>query len=611
MKRRGLKQRVSLVSALLLGLFVAMLLMTPEVSAYTGSHDETFDDNASIDVTLTNVTGLERGAISLPPQGIELRGQSQITDDGAYYDEIVADGDIACVVSYQTTWIFNISDKQSPQLISSIVVPHPRGSHIQIDSADSMIFIPSTRGLEILNVSDVHHPTFIASYPFNFGAYSVVVQGDIAYTECIHSLELLNVTDPLDIKWISNCTTQSPVMSGYSRGCDIVGSTVYVAGSGGFQILDISDVHAPVRISETIYGGTFYGYYGVKAHGNLLAVGGYNNVGLYDVSNPSSPMSITNITARFHIHLYFQSDLLFSMGNYTFDVYNISDPFDPVLLLHQASPVPGDSFGTFIGDGDYLYITGSFYGINTYQYKDTTEYWNYYEPYAEIQTNPLFTANGDDLIVAVTLQVDATIPANTSVVYYVSARNGSYWDEVTPGIEFGFAVRGQQLKWRAELLSSDKLVSPIIRSINMTCTAHITMIDLTSPSSYATLNDSTPLFSWEPSGDTNQYLLQIDTTLNFNSGSLVNKTVDASEYQLTEPLVDGQWYWRVAGIDSQGQIGEFSSARAFIISTGTGTDTVTIPNPQPNPPDMLLLALAGIAAVAVVVVVVAVRARKS
>ncbi len=608
MKRRGLRTRFSIVSALFLGLFLAMTMVVPEVSAYTGSHDETFIDNASIDATLTNVTGLGRGAITLPPQGIELRGQSEITDDDPYYSELVAEGDVACVVSYQNARVFNISDKQSPHLITSIAVPHARTTHIQIDFAGSMVFIPSTYGLEILNVSDVHHPTFIASYRFNWGAYSVVVRDDIAYIECSKSLELLNVTDPLDIKWISNCTTEILETYSYYRGCEIVGNTVYIAGGGGFQILDISDIHNPVRVSDTIYGGSFHGYYGIKAHGNLLAVGGYNNIGLYDVSNPSSPTSITNITARFHFHLYFQSDFLFSMGNHFFDVYNISDPFDPILLLDQPSPVPGDDFATFIVDGDYMYIAGGLYGISTYQYRDTIEYWNYYESYAEIQTNPLFTANGDDLIVAVMLQVDTTIPANTSVVYYVSARNGTYWDEVTPGVKFGFAVRGQQLKWRAELSSSDKLVSPIIRSINVTCTAHITMIDLTSPGSYAALNDSTPFFSWEPGTDTNQYLLQIDTTLNFNSGSLVNKTVDASEYQLTEPLADGQWYWQVAGIDSQGQIGEFSPARAFTISTGTGTGTGT--NTTGNPPDMLLLALTGIAVVAVVVVVAAVKARK-
>lgn len=604
MKRKGFGPRFFLVSALFLGLFLAMLVMAPEVSAYTGSHDETFNDSASIDGTLTNVTGLGSGAITLPPQGIELRGQSEITDEN-YYNEIVVDGDIACVVSHDNAHIFNVSNKQSPHLISSIVIPHARSSRVQIDFVGSMVYIPSNHGLEILNVSDVQHPEFIASYGFTNGAYSVVVRNNISYIQRSYSFELLNVTDPLNIAWISNCTTGE--FHAYSRGCDIVGTTAYLAGYYGFQILDIGDIHAPVLVSENLYW-THFGWYGISAHGNQLAVGCYNVIGLYDVSTPSSPTSITNITARFHLHLYYQSDLLFSMGNDFFDVYNLSNPSDPVVLLHQASPVPGDDFLAFVVDGDYMYIAGSWNGISTYQYRDTTEYWNYYESYAEIQTNPLFTSNGDDLIVDVTLQVDATIPANTSVVYYVSARNGSYWHEALPGVQYNFVARGQQLKWRAELSSSDKLLSPIIRSINMTCTAHITMIDLTSPASNAALDDSTPLFSWEPSTDTNQYLLQIDTTLNFNSGNLVNKTVDASEYQLTEPLADGQWYWQVAGIDSQGQIGEFSSARAFTISTGTGTGTGT--NTTGNPPGVVLLALAGIAAVAVVVVVVAVRARK-
>jgi hypothetical protein len=604
MKRRGLRTRVLVVSVLFLGLFLGMLVMVPEVSAYTGSYDETFIDSASIDRTLTNVTGLGRGAITLPPRTIELRGQSEITDED-YYNEILVVGDIACVVSSGNVHIFNISEKLSPHLISSIAVPHARGSYIQIDFVGSIVYIPSNYGLEVLNVTDAQNPEFIASYGFTYGAYSVVVQDNVAFTQCSDSLELLNVTDPLDIKWISNCTTADPYA--YFKGLDIVGNTAYVAGSQGFQILDISNVHAPVRVSETLYR-TQTGYHGIRANANLLAVGCYNVIGLYDISNPLLPTSIANITARLRVHLYYQSDLLFSMGSGFFDVYNISDPSDPVLLLNQVSPVPGDDFMAFAVDGDYMHIAGSWYGVSTYQYRNTTEYWNYYQSYAEIQTNPVFTSNGDDLIVDATLQVDATIPANTSVVYYISARNGSYWDEAFPGVKFSFVARGQQLKWRAELSSSDKLVSPIIRSINVTCTAHITMIDLSSPASHASLNDSTPFFSWEPSEDTDQYLLQIDTTLDFSSGNLINRTVDASEYQLTEPLANGQWYWRVAGIDSQGQIGEFSSARAFTINTGASTGTGT--NTTADQPGVLLLTIAGIAVVAVIVIVAVVRTRK-
>ena len=86
---------------------------------------------------------------------------------------------------------------------------------------------------------------------------------------------------------------------------------------------------------------------------------------------------------------------------------------------------------------------------------------------------------------------------------------------------------------------------------------------LTSPADEATLEDSTPTFSWSAVAGASEYYLEISTSQTFTTLS-VDKTVTNATYTLTagEALSNGTYYWRVASdLDED----EYSEVRSFTV----------------------------------------------
>jgi hypothetical protein len=128
---------------------------------------------------------------------------------------------------------------------------------------------------------------------------------------------------------------------------------------------------------------------------------------------------------------------------------------------------------------------------------------------------------------------------------------------------------------------------------------------LTEPEFNETLDDNTPSFSWNLVSGAVGYLLQIDTTSEFNSENLIEVIVwTYNDYTLNESLSDGRWYWQVAGIDDENDVGEFSPYSSFIIDTGAGTGTTTGTFDIGN---LLPIILVGGVAILIVVIVIIYR----
>ena len=63
-----------------------------------------------------------------------------------------------------------------------------------------------------------------------------------------------------------------------------------------------------------------------------------------------------------------------------------------------------------------------------------------------------------------TLSESSSTPGSSSVSYYVSA-DGAHWEEITLGTEHTFAYPGAELRWKAELETSDISEKPEVDSI--------------------------------------------------------------------------------------------------------------------------------------------------
>lgn len=541
-------------------ILVSVLLVTPEVQAYTGNHNESFNDSDFIDESMTNVTGLNTGEVSLPHQDFVLVGsEPYISDYGA--DDVLVVGDIAYVMGDNDgLLLFDISDVSNPEYLSMEDTGLSSSYTATLAYEDDVIYYPAQDSLDIINVTDSDNPQLITSLEFS-SIYDVVVQEGVAFVGAqSDGLVILNVSDPTTPTSIANYTDigAKTVSSVY-----VVGNYAFLSLGTSYHIVNVTDIQYPTQVSNIDYVGS--GVASFVVHDDYLV----SQVGIFDVSNVSEPVRIGDFHTTGKID--FQLDIMFNprLGG-GLEVYNYSDP-ENLQLLYD-----GPECNSIKVVGDYLVTVSDENVLNIYQYRDGTEYWNLYKPFAMAQSDVVFTSNGDDHIVDVTIQVDDSTPSNTAIDYYVSATNGSWWVKTTPGVKQSIQYLGQELKLRAYLSTSDDSVAPVIYSINMTCTALLEMPFAISPEMAEEIDTSSPEFEWDHISGAVGYLIQIDNSSDFDSVNLVNETLGyVHTFQVTEPLADGDWYWRVAGIDDEDQIGDFSPTSPFSIDTGSGTNTTT------------------------------------
>ena len=128
--------------------------------------------------------------------------------------------------------------------------------------------------------------------------------------------------------------------------------------------------------------------------------------------------------------------------------------------------------------------------------------------------------------------------------------------------------------WRVATRRSDKVRG--VWTEPMTFEKRSTSPVPVSPIEDVVLNEQ-PTFKWNtvlaPLGDSPrvsapQYQLQVDDDPNFSSPQTYKTqstayTPKPTKFGKTESLADGQWYWRVAVIDSAGNVGTYSEIQSF------------------------------------------------
>jgi len=91
-----------------------------------------------------------------------------------------------------------------------------------------------------------------------------------------------------------------------------------------------------------------------------------------------------------------------------------------------------------------------------------------------------------------------------------------------------------------------------------------------------------PLFKWDPIPGAASYEMEVNTTSGFATGSkLFSATTSATSYAPTGTLPNNTYYWRVRGLDPQGQAGPWNNGPTF---DKTYDQTVV-----PGPPNLTVL----------------------
>ena len=126
-------------------------------------------------------------------------------------------------------------------------------------------------------------------------------------------------------------------------------------------------------------------------------------------------------------------------------------------------------------------------------------------------------ANPFKAIISARLDVSASIPSGTMVIYYLSNNKGSRWTQVNPGFTYTFDSVGNELRWRAVIARESPLVaSAFIDSVHIT----YTVSDSITPSPFTQSNGgslSTVLYGG--GGDLNLFVCDILASIGLGCGA--------------------------------------------------------------------------------------------
>ncbi|NPD88149.1 MAG: hypothetical protein HGN29_05480 [Asgard group archaeon] len=480
---------------------------------------------------------------------------------------VYVSGDYAYVADYESgVQILNISDPSSPVYVGSYNTPW-RAYDIIIDG--DYAYITDGPTIQILNVSNPSSPTFLGSYLCNDQSVNIIVSGDFAYVAEYSGLEILDISDPTSPSQISFHST-----SVYTLGVDVAGDYAYTAiSTNGIQILDISNPVIPKVVGTYDTPGQAYE---IEVEGDLAyVVDQADGLLIFDVSDHSSPILIGACDTPGNAISLFVSGNYVYVGDYQGDflIIDTSDPTNPIIV--GTYETPSDTNDCFV-HGDYAFVACVNNGLHIIEIGKNKA--RQYDSSCIAQSTSVYSDSSFTLI-STKLISNALVPADTSVKYYLSSDNGVNWEEVTNNTEHIFSNIGYQLRWKTVLSTINISVTPEIYSIFISYKTTLISPSLTSPLDSAIIDEYTPNFGWDIISGATDYLFQLDTSTTFIT-PLLNITIPSSStsYTTNSPLALGTYYWRVAGIDSEGDIGEFSKYRTLDVILDENPPTIDNPS---------------------------------
>ncbi|MFX1282550.1 MAG: Ig-like domain-containing protein [Promethearchaeota archaeon] len=413
--------------------------------------------------------------------------------------------------------IIDISDPTNPILRSSCLTANI--AQDVVVSGNYAYLADYEGGLQVINITDLNNPVLVGSYTDIDYAFSLDIAGNYAYVvDDIVGIRVVNITDPTNPELIGSLLTSSAI-----RDIRVVGDYAYVADwYTGLQVFRVQD-----PANDPVYIGSYNTPDGAQ---QVTVDGDYAYIGNYD-----SGMFIINIT----------------------------NPYSPTLV--EAYDTPGYAFEIAI-DGDFAFIADQ-NNMQIIEVKKNKH--RQYLPTGTCQSTTIYSPDNATFVECTIEPMgdEAIIPIGTSISFFLSADAGTHWEEVTVGIPHTFLYLGSKLRWRAIFTTSDPFKGPTMSLISFSYKFVFNPPISLSPVDETTINYNLPFFEWESYADATDYIFQLDSDSSFLPPVLINETTSVPSYMPSISLSDGIWYWRIAAIDSTGDLGLFTSPNSLLIDT--------------------------------------------
>jgi len=261
--------------------------------------------------------------------------------------------------------VFDVSDPGAPVSIGFVALDGALDVSV---SGTRALVTGGEAGIFVIDISDPANPVLLGGRDTPHRAWKAEVVGDFAFVADGDSgLRIYDVSDPNAIFEVGALTSVDSAMD-----VAVVGDVAYLADCyWGFATVDVSNPSAPVKLFGDGLWDNFCADSIVVRDTLAILVEGWNlnggsSIHIFDVSNPSIPVRITEFEqvpeAWIGADLALDGDVLYIAYERATVVFDIRNPFAPALIGRRYSP--GASTGVDVA-GDTVVIAASVGGIAT------------------------------------------------------------------------------------------------------------------------------------------------------------------------------------------------------------------------------------------------------
>jgi hypothetical protein len=223
--------------------------------------------------------------------------------------------------------IINVTDVENPSLIGTHNIAW---GGLNVNVEDEFAYISNGKGVTILNVSDLTNVTEISMYETPYATYDIQIKDGFGYTSHqSDDLQVISVHDPHNPYFITNFD-----VPGYVYQIEIVGNYLFIANANfGIRIANISNPQEPATISIYPFENEGVSYFALHDHYAFLVT--HLGVHIIDISDYREPAEVSFIGSGPGRSIIVKNDLLFlSSGGYDYiRIYNISNISSPEFLM--------------------------------------------------------------------------------------------------------------------------------------------------------------------------------------------------------------------------------------------------------------------------------------
>ncbi|MFW9781628.1 MAG: hypothetical protein ACFFFB_05010, partial [Candidatus Heimdallarchaeota archaeon] len=369
--------------------------------------------------------------------------------------------------------IYDVKNPRRPLFSGNI---NTNGSAYDVFVSGKYAYIADgSNGLQIANISNPTNIPPLTGCPLNGFAYGVFVDGNHAFIAAGNQgLQVIDIKNPMTPNQIAECA-----ISGIAYGIFVAGNYAFIAsGERGMQIIDITDPRQPRRINGCITTGIAYDVFISGNHAYLAC--GFEGLKIINIEDLNNLQIIGNFyLGRTVEYPSGQNDPLiiessaraiFVEGDFAYVanedkgllVISIDDKENPFLVASYNTP--GLAHGVHI-EGDFAYIADGFSGLQIIE-TGRAKVRKFMSP-GLAQSLPLSDIN--HTVYSATLNTLEKVPTDTSINYFLSANKGQFWAPVELGTQYNFrgTQRGDQLLWKAEMITSNPFKTPIIARLTI------------------------------------------------------------------------------------------------------------------------------------------------